>query len=349
MSIINIITYHYSNNVGAMLQAYGLANAIERLGHSVGVIDYRPPAIRKALKSRYPRHPIHFVRNFLYRKRIRDFREGHLPLTRTYLNPKDLVSSPLEADCYVCGSDQVWNISSKRGFDPCYFLDFIHDDNALRVSYAPSFGNGTDLGIHKDKIAELLSRFDQISVRDKFSQDMVRSLTGREATHVLDPCFLTDYNPITPEPVLKKPYVLAYLFRATKIADEILKMAEEHFKMPIIRFSTGYSRRRKFNPGPLQWLSLMKHAAFIITNSFHGTCFALINKKHFVVVPYDKKGSMTRIVDILENTWTADRYITDHNSISKIFQNEVDYHQVGERIDKLRTDSLGFLESSLKT
>ena len=39
---IGILTFHFSNNYGALFQAYGLRNYLKDLGHDVEFINYQP-------------------------------------------------------------------------------------------------------------------------------------------------------------------------------------------------------------------------------------------------------------------------------------------------------------------
>ena len=50
--------------------------------------------------------------------------------------------------------------------------------------------------------------------------------------------------------------------------------------------------------GPDEFLSYIKNARYVITNSFHGTAFSIIYHKQFVVVPHSKTGN--RVTDLLE-------------------------------------------------
>lgn len=347
MAKVSILTFHFSNNLGAMLQAYGLTKVIEGMGHEVEVIDYRPLSIRTACEGPLPRHPVRFLRTVLFRRRVRSFRKTFLPLSRTYMNIEELKQYPPQTDCIVCGSDQVWNIKSPiRGFDPTFFLEFLGNDGPRRVSYAATFGNGTDLGGYKQRICDLLSRFDHISVRDIKSQSMIHDLIGRSAHHVLDPSFLTDYNPITPASIVKMPYILVYCFCKTDLSMYAVQLLCQKFKMPVISIKVNFDAAKIVNPGPLQWLSLMKHASFICTDSFHGTCFSLINRKQFVTLPYE--GGMTRLEDILQTAKLPERLFTGKDKLENALQTPIDYDAVSWEIEKARSFSFSFLRDALQ-
>jgi hypothetical protein len=346
MSKVGVLTFHYSDNNGAVLQAYGLSKALQEMGHDVEIVDYRPLAARLRYSGHWPKHAKSFLRVAYKRWKFHRFRHSYLPLSRTYLSLTDLEKAPPEADYFVCGSDQVWNIASFRGFDPAFFLAFLKDSGPRRVSYAATFGNAEDLGGYRRSIGELLSRFDHLSVRDLKSQRMVRDLVDRFAEHVLDPSFLADYGPITPPPVIKPPYVLMNYFGRTELSADAVRVLRNHFKIPIVSIGRKVHGTTAVNTGPVQWLSLMRHADFVCTNSFHGTCFSLINRKPFVMLP--NQGAMSRLEDILQTAGLADRLVCDSRGLEKALGSQIDYSAVSLRINEARERSFAYLRHALK-
>lgn len=346
MAKVGILTFHYSNNYGAVLQAYGLSKALQEMGCDVEVIDYRPLAARLRYSGHWPKRAKSFLRVAVSRWRFHRFRHSYLPLSRTYLSMEDLEKDPPKVDCMICGSDQVWNVSSFRGFDPVFFLAFLKDSGPRRVSYAATFGNAEYLGLRRQNICELLSRFDHLSVRDLKSQRMVRDLTGRSAEHVLDPSFLADYGPITPPPVINPPYILMNCFGGTDLSKTAVQMFCHHFDIPIVSVGRRVKGTKAVNAGPLQWLSLMRHADFICTNSFHGTCFSLINGKQFVMLP--NPGAMSRLEDLLETAGLQNRLVCDSRELEKALGSRIDYAAALSCINEARERSSAYLRHALK-
>ena len=347
MAKVGILTFHYADNYGAALQAYGLVKTIREMGHDVEVIDYRPLAARQ-MYGHIPRRPTHMVRSILHRWKFHHFRKAFLPLSRTYLSMGELKEFPPQVDHIVCGSDQIWNISSYRGFDPVFFGAHLNDSglNPKRISYAATFGSAENLGDHHSRICDLLSRFDHISVRDGHSQRMVKDLIGRTAVHVLDPSFLTSYDSITPAPLMSGPYVFAHLLDRSEFIMQSIQMLRERFEMPIVFVGEMLKGERLQRVGPLQWLSLAKHAHFVITNSFHGTCFAIKNQKPFVMLP--KEGGMSRLEDILLTANLENRLANNLIALKEVLDGNIDYGDASARIEEARDRSLGFLRSALE-
>jgi exopolysaccharide biosynthesis predicted pyruvyltransferase EpsI len=96
--------------------------------------------------------------------------------------------------------------------------------------------------------------------------------------------------------------------------------------------------------GPSEFLWYMKHAKFVITNSFHGTIFSILNKKPFYSIY--KSGQNTRIETILTHLEIADRHIENEEQIN--INNEINYNTVMEKLELLRTSSVNFLTEALR-
>lgn len=348
MAKVSILTFHHANNYGAVLQSYGLFKAIHEMGHDVNVIDYRPLTARLHYGGHWPHQPLELFKTAMFRLGFYRFRHKYLSLSPTYLTFDDMSKLSLDMDYVICGSDQVWNIKSYRGFDPAFFLNFIKEQRPQRISYAASFGNTEDLGDHGTYIKELLMSFSHISVRDHGSKMLVENLIGRPVEHVLDPCFMTDFVDITPSPIIKHPYILFYCFSYCGNMDYIMHVSNElkrHFGIPVIYIGANVAGCKSLLPSPIQWLSLMRYAAFVCTNSFHGLCFSLINRKQFIVLR--NNGKMSRLEDLLNLTGLTDRLVFDTSTLSAALRAHIDYRVVSRQIETARHCSFNFLHKSL--
>ena len=161
---IAVITYHYSNNKGAVMQTYGLCKFLREQGFDLELID-----IRQSEKTDQPFF-VKLIKYFIVGYRMKqDMKKFYPARTRQYSSIEELRMDPPIADCYIVGSDQVWNPNISKDLMLAYFLDF-GDENVKRISYASSFGISE--WIIKDKsvnqrIAELLRSFSSLSVREK--------------------------------------------------------------------------------------------------------------------------------------------------------------------------------------
>jgi len=349
VSRVGILTFHQADNYGAVLQAYGLAKAIEGLGHDVIVIDYRPEAARRHYGRRPSlRHPVSLVATYQFRRRFDRFRRSHLPLSRTYLTEAELRLSPPDVDYVICGSDQIWNVSSFRGFDPAFYCSFVEGETPVRVSYAASFGNArqSDLDANRERIRELLGRFECISVRDARSQEIVQDLAGRPSTHVLDPCFLGDFEAITQGRARKGAYIVAYFRSHDRTTTAAVRRLSQALCLPVVSMERNIGVGAAVRPDPCGWLSLMRHASFVCTNSFHGLCFSMINRTQFVVLP--NPGRMSRIDDVLATTGLQHRLAHSPEGVCEVLRGDIDFDALAFRIGEAKRRSLEFLASALR-
>ena len=183
---IGLLTYHYSSNVGALLQTYATCRALTELGHIVFIIDLR-------LNEDNHNSIIKIIRKIILYKHERDlnyFRDSYYPQrTKYYGSVKDLQNDPPEADCYLVGSDQVWNPYIAEDRLDAFLLNF-GSAATPRLSYASSIGLSkwpTDVKSSLIKVKESLSRFRAVSVRENTAKQLLANQFGISSTVVMDP------------------------------------------------------------------------------------------------------------------------------------------------------------------
>ena len=144
---IAVITYIYADNYGSVLQGYALVSALKEMGYDAFLVDYKKKEvidlyrILKPFTSKYNiltdcYHLLHYFQLQKKRTLFQEFRERFLPKSQyCYKTFDSLTGNPPQADCYICGSDQVWN-TRIVDFDSHYLLDFVNDHK--RISYAAS-------------------------------------------------------------------------------------------------------------------------------------------------------------------------------------------------------------------
>lgn len=287
------ITCQNAYNYGARLQTYALAHYLQQQGQEVEVIDYRPDYMRGEVKMLFwPGLSVKQWGKLILQlpDRVRakrrkpyfdNFSKVYIPLTkRIYWSIDELRANAPKADLYIAGSDQIWNTEFRNGTDSGYYLDF-GDSSVRRISYAASIATEDIIPIARDFVRANLARFDAISVREHSALTILNSL-GYKGTEVLDPVFLLykdEWNEIADETGNGKKYVLVYDFMNSplvrKEAERIAK--EQHLKIFSIgdkRF--GYCDKNYIYAGPRTFLGLIKHATHVVSNSYHGTAFAML-------------------------------------------------------------------------
>lgn len=311
-----ILTFRWAYNYGALLQAYGLRRTLENMGHAVEFLDYAPRGQRVpwwrplGLRQGWRAPAVEGMK-----WRCRRFREAHLPATRRADGIPELEALCREKqfDAIVAGSDQIWNGHGAGGrYNPAYFLDFALPEGCRRISYSACFGQAAQPEETGAQAGAALRRFTALSVRNEMSRDLVRRLSGRDAALTLDPTLLHDYEDLVPEPAVAGNYVCVYSlgkeFRET--GERLAAHARQRFGWPIVtlypdgRFSGA--DRRELSAGPVEWLRWLKGAGLVITNSFHGTVFALKFGKRFVAWSGSRP---ERLRDLLVRAGAADRLV----------------------------------------
>ncbi len=375
---IRILTFHAVSNYGAVLQAYALQETLRLQGHDVAFIDYRPPYLTTGGSFWFPRSRWHVDANLViaYKKVMAlkeltggmraqnrlftDFIEKDLILDdRKYKNIAELRRNPPEADLYICGSDQIWNPSRQYGVDPACFLDF-GESGTKKISYAASFGKPGVPQRHEKEIAGYLEKLDGISVREASGVDLVKRLSGREASLVPDPTFLIDWtkqDPLNaPAKTGDQKQIFFYVLRdGTGIYEAQQSLSQKGFH--IIQPNNPHQRwpaHGEVNAmGPWDWLREISRSDAVVTNSFHGTVFSILLQKNFLAVHLsgEKSGLNERMDNVLEQTGLADRVSvdTDPNSLSDTLQRAIDWESVTSCVEKMRDAGINFLEISAES
>jgi len=346
---ISLITIHdIGNNYGSTLQSFALYRYIQKLGYEVELVDYQPKY--KSIKGRIRSFAVNLVFLVDYLKRKKRFRSYYLSrmkLTYKYRRYQDLCKNPPKADVYMVGSDQVWNLNFPCGQDDAYYLNFIDSPN--KISYACSLGcsfNEVQLHALKKKIQEL----SYISIRENYSSVQLSSI-GLKTEHVLDPVFLLSKDEYLKNISLPpcKNYLLVYAVNKDKLLDSVAQKIALERNLEIILIG-GFRKKIKCNvfyrsAGPNEFISLIAHADFVLTSSFHGTAFSLIFNKQFAVV--QPEINSLRIEDILNSGGITDRVIKTYNDL-EIHKKIIDYNTVNPKLNLLIGQSTKYLIHSLR-
>lgn len=312
------ITCQNADNHGARLQCYALVKYLQKLGHEVSVIDYQPDYMRGPRLWYWPGFSLKGwikllvqipdrMRNVKRHRIFNDFSNKYIPLTRVYKSIDDLRQDPPKADMYIAGSDQIWNTTFKNGTDPGYYLDFGPGD-IRRESFAASFATEHLVPSASEFVKENLKRFNKITVREQSGLRILEEL-GFQGTLQEDPVFMLstkEWDGIADGTGAGEKYVLVYDFYADRrIQEKACSMAKEK-KLKIYAIchdKLSYADKNFVFSGPETFVSLIKHASHVVSNSFHGTVFAMIYHVPFTVTDRPD-GLNIRMHDLLERMET---------------------------------------------
>ena len=361
---IGLLTFHCAQNYGAVLQCYATQEFLKSKGYDVEVVDYRPDYLLKPYRLFNTQRltcgnpitsAINLVKELIQFPR-RCYRQwAYHRFTKKYLALSNLVNKetiPAHYDTYIVGSDQIWNPKLTHGFDDAYFCRFAFPKNDKRyIAYAASM-EAKELTVEAQQYyKESLSHFDSVSVREGNLTQLLQPLTQREITQVLDPTLMADSgiwnNFSTLHPVRKKKkYVVIYQGRSNKVSERIAKDIAKQVGGEVVILSTWFSLSRGesyLNVGPDKFVDIIRHAACVITTSFHGTAFSIIFNRPFYTLRMND-GADTRSQSLLESLNLQDRMI-DTDSLP-IFS-AIDYSEANAKLEVLRSLSQEFLLNAL--
>lgn len=361
---IGILTFHRALNYGAFLQAYATKSFLSSKGYDVEMVDYWPKAhadyvnrrklTAKNLVGKLKQLVKYTFNTPLYLQRKQKMER----LRKQYfgLDPKPLYKTGEELsqsnyDVVVYGSDQIWwnhaVYSSKIEYDKTYWGYFL-PEKTKRIAYAPSMGI---IDIHeedKDFIRKSLKNFNRLSTRETSLREALLPYTDKEIVTVLDPVFLPEKDFWTQQVLprhIKEPYLLYYSLIPSK---ESYSHAVQLAKAKGLKFVEVAAKVRSFRPSPdliqtadaIEFLSLIYHADYVVSTSFHGTAFSIILEKEFCVVGLGKQSG--RVVSLLAQLGLDNRFTDNPYALDTI-----DYTAVRERLNKLQHTSRNYLLSAL--
>ena len=362
MKTVGIMTFHGADNYGAVLQAYALSKWLKEEGYLPEIIDYRSKVYdRYAVfrKNRYKKLPVLLVEDLLnWRKNKKrkenfdQFRNNHLPISSDVFPTIESLNKVSDTyDYYICGSDQIWNPNICKGIDSAYLLEFV-ENSSKKISYAPSMGVDSLAEQHILKVEKAIRTFHAISVREQKGVDLLQPYCNKKIKCVCDPVFLLerDYYDYLCQKETKFKYIFLYVIGSARKNQSIIRFAEQtatekHLKLIYLidGNTTFYSIKGKDVKGSSveDFLSYIKNAEFVISNSFHATAFSVLFSKQFVSFPKEETNS--RLTNILQELSLSNRIYTKGVRIEET----IDYDSVMPHLKRIRDDAAYFLSSAL--
>ena len=376
--MIYTFTYQRALNFGATLQAYALAKFLNDNKLPTQVVDYLPPYMHwqtkrpmKSLKGSIEKYK-------KYRK-FSAFRRQFMPLTPKTFYSRNGLKRLVDPSAFVVGSDQVWNPNlhgesrdkktGKANFDMTYLFDFplpeAYQTRVKKVAYAASAGSVRFRDITNRQIQDAISGFDAIGCRERIlEQDVKVSLdewnacnsTKPQTDTVLDPSLLIrDYSEIElSQLVPKHDYVVSYVVGSGDMLSTFEKRVSEAkhlFGLPVIHLGAkaiASADQNVLDIGPREWLTYIKNAKYVITNSFHGCAFSLNFNRQFTLIPHKLTELNQRQKTLLEGVGLSERLLADGEAISEENCRPIDFNEVNKNLDALIRHSQRFLIEALQ-
>jgi hypothetical protein len=359
-----IVTFHRAHNYGAVLQAFALQEIIKNKGFDVCIVDEQHPNLEEGYRLYPSFNSITSFRRFLsFFKRWMTLALDYKRKKERFLSFEKFINEYLvlnssekrnQYDYLILGSDQIWNAEYTSGLYPLYYGDIKGVKTNKIISYAASMGVGELSPTQESDFKEKLKKIDRIGVREEKLKIYVCS-KGFKADVNLDPTLLLsakEWNKFALE--LKnsscinydKPYLLLYEVHEHSNTNYIAKKIAANLNLEVVRLApkVDYSYGDDVITGasPNEFLALFKNSEFIITTSFHGTVFSVIYNKQFLTMKFNSDVDI-RSEGLLKKVGLENRLLSN----LEYDMPRIDYTDVKQKLNKLREESLSYLNDSL--
>lgn len=368
---VGLISYHSEPNYGTMLQAYALAKALGLLGVECEYLRYynipKPSILYTCVRS--------IVRFFIPAKKgtfdffdseaFKDtkdafdkFHDTYIPCSKAKYYSDTVKDSNSIYDLFVVGSDQTWSEYMNRFATSANFLEFVLDSNK-KASYAPSIGSLTISDSFKHRLILALSSFRHLSCREEPNARMLSKELGKDVKYVIDPTLLLSpdqWNELAVAPELpRKKYVLAYILGEKQCISDYAEKLGDSCGLPVYYVLTRPMYLEKNNcltgVGPSEFIGLIRDAAYVVTDSFHGTAFCLNYGTQ--VYSFTKRPSLSgekpldndRIRLLLEEFNLSNRMKDDSDSS---LEKDYDPNDYLKKLESFRESSADYLRTIVK-
>lgn len=359
-----IVTYHRAHNYGALLQAYALKKSLQKLSLEPVFIDYQPESISRGYEL-YPQLPkeksisafIRYIKDFIHL--ILDYKrkKNRFIAFETFIKKEINIHKPEGMFEYLfLGSDQIWNTSYTNGIDKHYYGIFDNLTANNTISYAASMGTSNINSEDEYTFIKYLEDLDGIGVREEKLANYISSISSLNPEITLDPTLLlskSEWRSLKDSASIhvdEKPYLLIYEVHEHSLTQQIKEFISKKLGLSIVSLSSRtdcYTNKNNItDASPNDFIKLFSNASFVITTSFHGTVFSIINEVPFLTLKFNndtdiRSESLLRQVNLLE------RHIESIADIDNL-PLEFSYEESNLLLEKYRKKSIDFLKRHIR-
>lgn len=383
---IELASCYFINNYGSILQAYALQKFLEDQGNEVeninvdgikkdldkakiryylreatdfSVILNKAGRVKKAVLKRIDKR---YAKTLSRRdEKVKAFREKYIRISPLLQSKKEMGEYVKNSDAVIVGSDQLW-LPSNIAAD-YYTLSFV-PEQIKKISFSTSFGVSTLSSDFKEQTKNFLKRFYCLSVREDTGKRIINDL-GIDCKLVCDPTLLLTQDgwldAIPDHQEVEEPYIFCYFLGNIPEHRELAKKIRRETGMKIVallhceqysKCDYGYADITPYDVGPDDFINLIRHAALVLTDSFHGTCFSVIHNKQFFSLPRhrddEKLSTNSRLYSLAQVLGFNDRIIPLKKIDTINLYSQINYKEINEKLYAFRRDSRDFLINALK-
>lgn len=340
-------------NYGSALQTWALHQAITKLGYPPVLVDYCPDILadkdilnpfgnmldQDEESKRMVELSMPAIREN-YRKIDSFYRQRFTRTAKKYTshNFSDITSDE-NIHAFICGSDTIF-CPDEFGIDDGYYANY----DCMRghsAAYAASFGDPTLTEDTYHLINARIPNFLALGIRENQMIPYLREHTKIPVQKVIDPTLLLsadEYIPVTAQTHEDDKYLLMY---SSRYSPEMEACAEEiarangwkivDISLRAVNAERGH--KMAYAAGVEEFLSLVKHAEYVVTNSFHGLIFSVQFRRPFSV--FVREQSSSKINEVLSLFGLG------------LHSRNVDYDAVHRNIESVRAEAMSFLKMEL--
>ena len=341
---VGIVGLWFTGNYGGALTGWALYKTIEKMGYTPLLIDLE--------KGRSLGSQTGMVESFI---------RSCCNISKPYKDLVDLKELNDKCKTFLVGSDQCWRMWFNEYYDYALLLKFVDDKNRM-LSFATSMESAYIEGSLEERmiVGKLLKRFDQISVRERDSVSFLKNQYNVEAEFVLDPIFLLDdeeWGKLTDASLCpKEQYCAGYFLDINESLLEYYNIIKEKLKLPfIVLRGTDSSNPLQIqfekeieNASLPQMVNLIKEAKYLVTDSFHGMCLAIVFRIPFTVIINERRGG-TRFRSLLREFNLENRAVNITFPVEQPNTNEICWNKVEDTLFRLQSFSKNWLCRALVT
>lgn len=378
---VGIMSMQRIINYGSYMQALALKTLVEGLGHEVVFVDYKArPSIqhrrsaaywlqrsRRAIKdttlfwtfaNMYRGRPV----NYRSKEILRKDEQAFLPALKELGIDHDHYHYHTKVDVLIIGSDEVFNCLQNAD-TVGYSLELFGKNNKAKrlISYAASFGDTTLERLNEFRVSKTigryLNRFNELSVRDGNSAQIVKSLTGREPYQHFDPVLIGGIENMQWTDNAESGYIAVYAYpnRITSEEGEMISAFAKEKGLRVLSIAAAQKQPGFINIQPCtpyEIIPYFRNADYVVTDTFHGTIFSIINHIPFAVYcrsPQDVSYSNSaKLIDLLRKLNLTDRLVSQANSLETVFSREIDFSVIDDIREKAKAAAIDYLRQGIR-
>ncbi|MGU9047065.1 polysaccharide pyruvyl transferase family protein [Clostridium perfringens] len=355
------LTFHRAANYGAVLQAYALQQILFLLNIDTEIIDYRCKHIENNYKpfKIYSRNPVNIFKAFKdypLRKKIRinfdEFLENEIKTSKKLLNKEQMKEYIQRYDGVIVGSDQVFNMALTNN-DLSYLLDFL-DPRQIKASYAASFGSVNSMRVLMSKHTNKINSFNYLSIRE-IEESKNLEYINIKCNRLIDPVFLLSkekWHSLSQKKYDKyknKRYIFLYTMQQSKALEIHAKyLAKENdleiFTISMINSDNTIGKSVK-GLNVYEFIQIIEHAEYVLTNSYHAIVFSLIFRKNFFWSAQEGTFAANSRMNTLEELFGINKRIIDEKSY---LCGNLDYFKIKNIINDEQKKAISYLKQISK-